>query len=173
MEEKEIWMDIKGYEGMYQVSNLGRVKSLPRLVQKWDGMRMINERILKDYINQGYHKITLSRDGKKKHFSIHRIVYENFVGEIPEGMQVNHISEDKSDNRLSNLNLMTPKENCNYGTRNERHSKKIIMDNEIEFDSMAQAANYLGCSKGIISRCCIKPTYTVFGHHFKYKEESK
>lgn len=127
MEEKEIWRDIKGYEGMYQVSNLGRVKSLPRLKWNGKGIHMLKERILKIYItNRGYYRVRLYSNFKGKFFSIHRIVFEAFVGEIPEGMQINHINEDKSDNRLINLNLMTAKENTNWGTRTERARKKML-----------------------------------------------
>lgn len=121
MEEKEIWKDIKGYEVLYQISNLGRVKSLQRLV--WNGVKMfmLKERIKKDVINKsGYHQIHLYKNGKRNIFLVHRLVYENFVGEIPDGKDVNHIDECKDNNSLSNLNLMTHKENCNYSTRNQR-----------------------------------------------------
>ena len=123
MEEKEIWKDIKGYEDYYQVSNLGRIKSLPRLVWNGKKMFMLQERIKKHNIDkQGYHLIILHREGKIKSFLIHRIVFEAFNGEIPDGMQINHLDECKDNNALSNLNLMTPKENANWGTRNERVS---------------------------------------------------
>ena len=96
----EIWKDIKGYDGLYQVSNLGRVKSLPRLRRIGNRMVMFKERILKDDINKrGYHCIKLYRDKERNFFFVHRIVYENFVGDIPEGMQVNHISECKDGAR--------------------------------------------------------------------------
>ena len=74
-------------------------------------------------MKNGYLMFFLSKEGKQKGFTIHRLVYKAFVGEIPDGMQVNHINEIKSDNRLENLNLMTPKENTNWGTANERRSK--------------------------------------------------
>lgn len=84
---EEIWKDIKEFEGLYEVSNLGRVKSLQRLVRDCNGMRMRmrKERILKDYKDtHGYHRITLLKNGKRKQFSIHRLVFEAFNGEIPE-----------------------------------------------------------------------------------------
>lgn len=64
--------------------------------------------------------------GKWNIWRINRLIYTTVYGEIPEGMQVNHINEDKSDNRICNLNLMTPKENVNWGTRNERATKANI-----------------------------------------------
>lgn len=176
MEEKEIWKDIKGYEGLYQVSNLGRVKRLSGLVRNryGNGTAKHKGRILKDYINtQGYHCIKLYRDGKRKYFSVHRLVYMAFKCDIPEGMQVNHISEDKNNNALNNLNLMTPKENANYGTRNERTrkklGKKVIMDEDNEFDSIKEAAKFLGCAATNVSKCCRNITHTACGHTFRYK----
>ena len=174
MEEKEIWKDIKGYEDYYQVSNLGRIKSLPRLVWNGKKMFMLQERIKKHNIDkQGYHLIILHREGKIKSFLIHRIVFEAFNGEIPDGMQINHLDECKDNNALSNLNLMTPKENANWGTRNERCHKKqrkqVLMDNKKEFCSLHEAANYLGCSVANVWECCRKPTHTIYGHHFRYK----
>ena len=177
--EKEIWRDIPDYENLYKVSNLGRIKSLTRLVRVKNGMRTIKGQILKDKINKltGYHQIQLSRNGKKSYFFVHRLVYMAFNGEIPEGIQVNHIDENKNNNSLSNLNLMTPKQNMNFGTAIERRcrkqGKKIIMDEDIEFGSIREAARHLGCQMSNVWTCCRKPTYTIYGHHFKYKEESK
>lgn len=124
---EEIWKDIKGYEGFYQVSNMGRVKSVDRVYttnNRWGGIshKCQKGRVLKPFtINSGYLIIHL---GRKKKCLIHRLVYEAFMGPIPEGMQVNHINEDKKDNRLENLNLMTPKENHNWGTGHIRAGKK-------------------------------------------------
>lgn len=178
MEEKEIWKDVPGYQGLYQVSNLGRVRSLDRLVQCMNGMRMSKGCIRKNCIGRGgYHIIVLSKDAKTKTFRIHRLVYEAFIGEIPDGYEINHIDEDKNNNALSNLNLMTPKQNANWGTRNERagikHRRKVVMDGEIEFDSLTQAADYLGCRIDSIWRCCKNPTHTIYDHHFRYKQKEE
>lgn len=121
---EEIWKDVVGYEGLYQVSNLGRVKSLARTIistSKWGGIWKYQTKgiILKQYKNK-YWMVDLCKDGKPKHFLVHRIEYEAFYGKIPEGMQVNHIDENTFNNRLDNLNLLTPSENINWGTRNER-----------------------------------------------------
>lgn len=73
--------------------------------------------------SKGYQRVNLWDDNNiKKQWKVHRLIYTAIYGGIPEGMQVNHINEDKSDNRICNLNLMTPKENVNWGTRNERAS---------------------------------------------------
>lgn len=176
---EEIWKEIKGFEGLYQISNLGRIKGLPRLVvRNGKGSYVLKERILKHSLDKdGYHKIGLTKDGNCKQFFVHRLVYAAFVGDIPEGFEINHRDECKDNNTISNLDLMSHSENCNWGSRNERsgrkHRKKIIMDEDIEFCSLHEAAKYLGCSVGNIPICCKNPTHTIYGHHFKYKEESK
>lgn len=110
---KEVWKPVPGYEQLYTASNFGRVMSLNR------------HYILKFYKDWcGYLRVTLSKNGKAKHFKVHRLVYETFIGAIPEGMQVNHINELKTDNSVWNLNLMTPKENTNYGTGIKRRAEK-------------------------------------------------
>ena len=111
----EIWKDIKGYEKLYQGSNLGRIRS----------MRYGKSRILRQHKVKGYLNVGLYKDGIAKTLLVHRLVWEAFNGEIPEEYEINHINEDKSDNRLENLNLMTPKENINWGTGNYRRSCKL------------------------------------------------
>lgn len=85
------------------------------------------KRFLKGYINpKGYVQVWLKcTDGKIREFLWHRVIWFVFNGKIPQDMQVNHINEDKTDNRLCNLNLMTPKENTNHGTRNQRIASKL------------------------------------------------
>ena len=115
---EEIWKNVNGYPN-YMVSNNGSVKCL-------NFRGNTNKEIILKPIKQrtGYYHITLCKEGITKQKLIHRLVYEAFVGEIPDGIQVNHINEDKTDNRLENLNLMKPKENTNWGTANERRIKK-------------------------------------------------
>ncbi len=120
----EIWRDVLGYEGLYQVSNLGRVRSMDRTVigkNRWGGIRprTFKGTIIRQY-SQRYWMVDLCKNGNKKHFLVHRIEWEAFHGPIPPGMQVNHIDENCKNNNLDNLNLMTPSENVNWGTRNER-----------------------------------------------------
>ena len=171
--EKEIWKDIPNYEG-YQVSNLGRVKSLERIDAR--GNRLLKEKILKPQINDsGYYRIQLQKQSIKKTCRVHRLVWEAFNGQIPEGLQVNHINEVKTDNRLSNLNLMTAKENTNWGSRNERISKPVLqftLDNILvkEFLSTIQIERELGFSCGNIVNCCKGRYKTAYGYIWKYKE---
>lgn len=118
----EEWRDVPGYEGLYQVSNLGRVRSLDREVQhNYGGTAVKKGKILTKRHGRG--QVTFIKDGVRSYPLVSRLVYSAFNGPIPEGMQVNHINEDFTDDRLENLNLMTPKENTNWGTGIARRSK--------------------------------------------------
>lgn len=111
----EVWKPVPNYEGLYDASNFGRVRSLYK------------NKILSISRNKnGYCAIILYKRGKLKRFLIHRLVYETFVGSIPDGYEVNHINEIKTDNSVWNLNLMTHKQNANFGTRNKRMSSSKI-----------------------------------------------
>lgn len=127
---EEIWKDIKNYEGLYQISNLGRVRSLDRYVRGYNhGVEfesLIKGKIIKPRPNKcGYPIIGLSKEGKKKHYALHRLVYYTFNPNADKSLQVNHLDENKLNCSLSNLNLMTAKENSNWGTRNERIKTKV------------------------------------------------
>ena len=114
---KEIWRDIEGYEGLYQVSDQGRVKSLVRKGRK-------SERILKPGVmHDGYVGVNLYSGGKPKTLKVHRLVCEAFHENPDNKPQVNHINEIKTDNRASNLEWCTRKQNINHGSRNERVAK--------------------------------------------------
>lgn len=179
---KEIWKDIPEFEGIYRASNLGRIKSLERI----DILgRRVKEKILTSGINQyGYCQVELYKNSIGKNYYVHRLVWSAFNGQIPEGLQVNHKNEIKTDNRLSNLNLMTPKENTNWGTGIERCHNQLIngkksktvlqydlQDNLIkEFPSIMQAHRELGFSQGNINKCCKGKRKTAYGYKWKYKE---
>ncbi len=103
--DNEVWKDIKGYEGLYQISNLGRVKSL----RKIRGIQIQKEKILTlQPIKGGYYRAKLCKNGKEKSYLVHRLVAETF---IPEHFTVNHKDGNKSNNTVDNLEWVTQKEN--------------------------------------------------------------
>lgn len=129
----EEWKDIEGYEGCYQVSNEGNVKSLEKVILNPVTKRYNTKpsRILKpNKVAFGYLQVTLYNkvNGEKTRKSkyIHVLVAYAFIGEKRDGYEVNHIDEDKTNNKLSNLEYLTRKENNNYGTRVQRASKAMI-----------------------------------------------
>jgi hypothetical protein len=122
--ELEIWKDVVNYEGLYQVSNLGNVKSLSREVyHKHSGKLTIKERIRKTYINKktGYKYTTLSKNGKISVFTIHNLVACSFLSFINKNRKivVDHIDNNKLNNNLSNLQIITNRENTSKGKTNE------------------------------------------------------
>ena len=124
METQEIWKDIQGYEGLYQISNLGRVKSLERIIITNNGItKKISEKILKPYLKgNGYYNIVLRKDSKTKCYFVHRLVAKEFIPNPDNLPQVNHKDENKLNNNVDNLEWCTSKYNNNYGTHNERHA---------------------------------------------------
>ena len=99
---QEIWEQIKGYEDSYEVSDLGRVRSTKR-----------NKTIiLKPQKHcRKYYSVGLYKNGNNKNYLIHRLVYENFVGDVPTNLTIDHIDGDHFNNRLNNLQLLTNREN--------------------------------------------------------------
>lgn len=179
--ENEIWRDIPEYEGFYQASNMGRIKSLERFRKgENDCLVSLKERILKLYIDSsGYYRVILCKQSIQKKYYIHRLVWSAFNGPIPENMQVNHINEIKTDNRLENLNLMTPKENRNWGTGIERQAKKcskpvlqFTLDDILvkEYPSIMQAERETGFANQYISVCCKGKYKTAYNFKWRYKE---
>lgn len=113
----EIWKPIKNYEGIYEVSNLGRV----RRIRPFPGATF-KGRILKPCrANNEYHVVNLCDNCKQKVFLIHRLVAAAFVGQCPEGKEVNHKNGNRLDNRAENLEYMTRKENIIHASKSQRY----------------------------------------------------
>lgn len=126
----EIWQDICGYEGYYQVSNLGRVKSLSRPIKaRGNKDRNFVGRVLKEYKTpEGYLSVNLCVKNKGKTFLIHHLVAKTFIGDRPERLDINHKNGNKTDNRLGNLEYCTRSENILHAikkgliAKGEKHS---------------------------------------------------
>ena len=167
----EIWKDIDGYEGLYQVSNLGRVKSLNYL-------HTGKERNLKPGTDgSGYRFVGLYKNGKTRLFYIHRLVAKAFIPNPDGKLEVNHKDENKTNNCVDNLEWMTRQENNNYGTRNERVSKSLSksvfqysLDGEFirKWPSTIQIERDLGFSIGNISQCCNGKLKSAYGYIWKF-----
>jgi len=113
--ENETWKDILDYEGDYQVSNIGRVKSF----KKWHGT---NERILKqNKDSNGYFQVNLCKDKISKHKQVHRLVHEAHIGKLEDGYDAHHINEDKEDNYVENLKQIPKFEHSSFHKKGENH----------------------------------------------------
>lgn len=122
---KEIWKDIKGYEGLYQVSNLGRVKALAKRIDKGKCHRIFPEKILVPIeTNRGYLRIKICKDRKIYKLRIHRLVAEAFIINIENKPEVNHIDGNKKNNNINNLEWVTSKENKDHAVRMGLYKRK-------------------------------------------------
>ena len=178
----EEWKDITEFEG-YQASNLGRVKSLERIDARGNKRK---EKILKpQMLNNGYYRVALCKNSIVKKYLVHRLVWIAFNGQIPEGYEINHLDEVKSNNRLENLNLVTHKENINFGTRTEKCSKKQINGKKSkpvlqftiegifikEYPSTHQVERETGFAQTSICACCKGKLKTAYNYIWKYAKE--
>lgn len=127
----EIWKDVEGYEGIYQVSNLGRIKSLARSfnhLNRWGNIQShsLPERELKiSELHDHYQSVVLSKNGKSRDYFVHRLVAQAFIPNPYNLPQVNHKDENPSNNCVDNLEWCTPLYNSNYGNRRDKLSKAL------------------------------------------------
>lgn len=159
----EEWKLIEQYD--YSISSFGRVRNNR------------TGRILKGNSNTfGYLQVDLYKEGKPKRFCIHQLVAHYFLGD-QIGKEINHINENKLDNRVENLEYISHKENCNYGTRNNRMSIKLgkpliqydLNGNKIRrFNSSMEVQRELGFTQTCISQCLLGHQKTVYGFVWKY-----
>ena len=185
-----LWRDVVGYEGLYQVSNTGKIRSLYRYKKE------LKPNITKN----GYATVELFKNKKSKRLLIHRLVAFAFIENPSNLPQVNHIDENKLNNHVENLEWLTAKENMNYGTRKERQiantdfSKNIYKQNAIKngkivskpvlqfdkngnlvdrYESGKQASVMTNISHSHILECCAGKRYkTVGGYIWKYERGS-
>lgn len=193
----EIWKDIQGYEGLYQVSNLGRVKSLGRFIDRLVyGNYWQEERILKpNKTKYGYLIVELRKNKKPKYFTVHRLVAMTFISNPENKPQIDHINADKTNNSVNNLRWVTAKENVNNplnmahligknhpmfgkkhseetknkmrGKNNPRARKVKNIETKEIFDTVTDAEKKYNLSRGCI-KCAIKKNWKSAGYHWEY-----
>lgn len=172
--EGEVWKDIPNYEGLYQASSLGRIRSVEGKItlnqyggkRKWKGRILRNK--TKEMRPEGY-KVTLYKNKEKHDWLVSRLVCSTFYGvvnnELPvkTKMTVNHKDGDRSNNKIENLEWLSLQDNIKHAYENgfyDGSQKQIVIDLENgfskRFDSLAKASKYLGYNKGYISNCLRK-----------------
>ena len=189
MENIEIWKDIENYEGFYQVSNLGRVKSVERdkFLPNGTFHSHLKEKILAPGLNnKGYSYVNLFKNGKRKSMLVHRLVATAFIPNPKNKPMVNHKDENPQNNCVDNLEWCDASYNINYGTRNIRMiqnrrnyklgnnpSAKAAFCVELNktFDCAKRAGEELGICVSSISRVCKGKLKTAGGFHWKYADD--
>ena len=173
MEQKETWKPVMGFEGAYEVSDLGNIRSLNNLGAT--PMKPTRN-------NLGYMKIILWKGGTPTYRTIHRLVAEAFLPNPQKLPQINHKNEDKVDNRVENLEWCTAKYNANYGTRScrikealtDKYGRAVLqftLDGEFvaQYPSLSEAGRAVGCSPSSIRHSCLGHRGPVNGFLWEFK----
>ena len=194
MEEiNEIWKPVVGWEGLYECSNMGRVKSVDRYVKMGKQNGFMKGKIkTPTSLHNGYLRVNLCKDGKYKTVLIHRIVamaFPEICGEWFEGCECDHINGERTDNRAKNIKVVNKASNMNNpitkikmsnarkgkgSTKNGNPSKiQLDIDGRLikVWESAKDASDAIGCSRQVINDCCANRCKTAFG--FVWKNYSK
>lgn len=175
---EEIWKDIKGYESLYQVSNMGRIKSLERYKENHSKLQKVEEKIKTINIkNSGYQFVQLYKNNKYKNLMVHRLVAQAFIPNVDNKPQINHIDGNKLNNNVTNLEWCTNSENekhaWNTGLKqcteklkettrktNKEYKSKPINQLDLQGNYIRtwlnahEASRHLGIDRSTISQCC-------------------
>lgn len=182
----EEWRDIPGYEGLYQISNLGRVRSLDRIVSATNGKTFHYKSKIKKQTKDSkkYFQVSLNKNNKDINFSVHRLVAQAFLPNPDNLPEVNHINECRWDNAVWNLEWCTHIYNCNYGSRTIRSAKSHInhpkrskpvlqytLDGQFvaEYPSISEVKRQTGINDAHIPACCKGKRNCCGGYRWRYK----
>ena len=166
--DKEIWKDIVGYEGLYQISSFGNVRRL------WKSKPILCK---PSSDSHGYKQIVLTKDKKRKSYKVHRLVALAFIDNPNNYEEINHKDESKINNKIDNLEWCDHIYNSNYGTRGYRCTKhfckkvqQIDMNGNIVriYNSMQNAEKETNIKNQNISKCCRNKQKTAGGYIWKY-----
>lgn len=170
----------------YVISKNGEIKALSKIREgslsqlknnrdKGKCLRHYKEKIIKQSFKQRYWYACLCHNGIKKDYRVHRLIYQTYIGEIPEGMVIDHIDGNTKNNSLDNLRCVTPKENCNNPNTTKKLYKPVIqlsLDGNIlnKFKSVMEASNSVNGSKygEHIGACCNNKRKTAYGYKWKW-----
>ena len=175
----EIWLPVKHYEGLYEISNLGRVKSVKRYRSGVNGKPvLVNERIVRQHKNScGYMLVGLSKSGVQKQYLVHRLVAEMFIPNPNNYLEINHIDENKTNNCSRNIEWCSRSYNKHYnknalkaGTKLKKAVLQYSLDGIYitEYDSVKQAIRQTGISH--ISECCNFKLSSSGGYIWRFKD---
>lgn len=176
---EEVWADIQSFEGYYQVSNLGRVRSLPRTVKMHRAGKTYdmhhNGRILRQSVRKdGYPLVQIFKDSKYLTCVVHRLVAKAFLDNPLNLPEVNHIDGNKKNNKVNNLEWCTHSRNIKHafetGLINKENMpcnrKRVLRSDGVEFNSMTEAANNSGTHVSDVSMCCHGKLASTGGYGF-------
>ena len=178
---EEIWKDIVGYEGLYQVSNFGRVKSLDRIVYTANGIRKYHGKILKQILDSQkfYFLVRLSKYGIVRIFQVHRLVAQTFIPNPENKPQVNHIDGNKKNNCLNNLEWNSRSENQQHALKNGLRTLSKVNQYDLQgnfirqWNSVMSAQNHFKNNGSGISSCLNGKCKTAYGYIWKYEDSNK
>lgn len=174
--ENEVWKDIVGYEGLYQVSNLGNIKSLERKEKSGNIIRKRKEKILKQRKAMGYKYVIICKNGIAKTYRTHRLVAETFIPNLNNSPQVNHKDGNKLNNCANNLEWCTCKYNIQEAYRLKLSKTKKISQYDLNgkyirtWNSVANASKMLKLDSSAIVKCCKGKRNKCGNYIWKYIE---
>ena len=167
--DDEIWNDVVGFEGFYEVSDKGNIRSIDRKILRKDGVEVFQKGvILKKCLSHGYHTVCLNKNGDRKVVRVHRLVAEAFIPNYENKPYIDHINTIKTDNRVENLRWVTQKENFHNPVsintwkesikyrKNPRSRKVVCLNTREVFETIVEAAKRynIDANDGGIQRCC-------------------